>query len=121
FTCLVPEGITHLEPPLALLAVSEHGLIARAPLDVQDPAPAVLTDIVALMRVVFPPHRATRAMLDRHVGPAIEALWETRRRDPEQPVETLTVGTPPANPDLSIIVPIYGRWDFIEYQLALFR
>jgi len=29
-------------------------------------------------------------------------------------------GQPPANPRFSVIVPLYGRIDFIEYQIALF-
>src|SRR5690606_14879901 len=94
---------------------------ARVPLDVQDPAPAVLTNITALMGIVAATDRGFRRILDEHVGPAVEALWASRPRSSAQAIDDITIGDPPARPALSIIVPIYGRWDFIEYQLALFR
>jgi GT2 family glycosyltransferase len=30
------------------------------------------------------------------------------------------IGKPPEHPTVSVVVPIYGRYDFIEYQLSLF-
>lgn len=55
----------------------------------------------------------------RTVGPAVELLNRSRlARRPA--VEVIQYGTRPANPRHSVIVPLYGRVDFIEYQMALF-
>ncbi|HWB51435.1 MAG TPA: glycosyltransferase family 2 protein [Stellaceae bacterium] len=56
---------------------------------------------------------------DRVVGPAVELLNKNRLETGPN-VASLEFGTPPANPAFSIIVPLYGRIDFVEYQIALF-
>jgi len=56
---------------------------------------------------------------DRVIGPAIELL--TKNRLKAAPLVTaLEFGAPPANPEFSVIIPLHGRIDFVEYQLALF-
>ena len=56
---------------------------------------------------------------DRVLGPAIAGL--NRGRLAKRPGVTVTdYGIPPADPRWSVIVPLYGRLDFVEYQLALF-
>lgn len=57
-------------------------------------------------------------LFDHHVGPAVKAAWATR-----EPMGTPFVqafGDRPAAPEMSIIVPLFGRFDLAEYQLALF-
>jgi GT2 family glycosyltransferase len=56
---------------------------------------------------------------DRVVGPAVSALNDFQRAQPPEPHE-LVFGTQPERPVCSIIVPLYGRIDFMEYQLAFF-
>jgi GT2 family glycosyltransferase len=55
---------------------------------------------------------------DRVLGPALTALNRARLQRPRLPAE-LVFGTPPAAPECSVIVPLYGRMDFLAYQLAL--
>lgn len=56
---------------------------------------------------------------DRVIGPAVELL--NRGRLKVRPTVTaVEFGTPPADPEFSVIVPLYGRIDFVEYQIALF-
>ena len=56
---------------------------------------------------------------DRVLGPAVEGLNQARLAT--RPGVTVTeYGQVPANPRWSVIVPLYGRLDFVEYQLALF-
>ena len=50
-------------------------------------------------------------------GPAITLLNNDRLRRPPG-FQEITFGTPPAKPALSIIVALYGRLDFMEYQLG---
>lgn len=68
-----------------------------------------------LRRVPIEDHEA----LDRHVAPAVSALWASRRLG-DTPDREIEVGHVPDRPDVSIIVPVYGRYDLIEYQLSLF-
>jgi hypothetical protein len=39
----------------------------------------------------------------------------------QRPAEHKLFGTPPAQPELSVVVPLYGRVDFMEYQLNWFN
>lgn len=55
----------------------------------------------------------------RHALPALSRLEERRR----QRVEVVSVdqwGGAPASPDVTIVVPLYRRIDFVEHQLAQF-
>jgi GT2 family glycosyltransferase len=56
---------------------------------------------------------------DRVIGPAIETINNFRLRNPVS-YNRLTFGPQPHTPRASIIVPLYGRIDFMEYQLAFF-
>jgi GT2 family glycosyltransferase len=56
---------------------------------------------------------------DNVLGPAISCINEARLRQPPTSTE-IQFGRAPENPEYSLIVPLYGRVDFIEYQMALF-
>lgn len=70
---------------------------------------AAIRDILTLV----PPREPD--VLEQHVGPAVSALWENA----DQRQHVVDVGATPPAPKVSIVVPIYGRYDFIEYQMAL--
>jgi O-antigen biosynthesis protein len=54
-------------------------------------------------------------------APVLEALIQRRAAMwHELPVAVTQLGTPPAAPKVSIIVPLYGRTDFVEHQLLEF-
>jgi len=53
-----------------------------------------------------------------HVGPALRGLAKRREAPPEVVVKTF--GTPVACPEATLLIPLYGRFDFIRYQMALF-
>ena len=56
---------------------------------------------------------------DRVLGPSVASLNRERlRQRPEQ--EVITFGAVPERPELTVIVPLFGRMDFLEYQLAFF-
>jgi len=63
------------------------------------------------------------AAFDRTLGPAVASIHSitaaARRRHPV-PVAELEFGLPPRRPLCSVIIPLYGRVDFAEYQMALF-
>lgn len=56
---------------------------------------------------------------DTFIGPAIKKLNELRIKPAVYPWVKF-FGTPCEKPDISVVIPIYGRYDFIQYQLSQF-
>jgi GT2 family glycosyltransferase len=56
---------------------------------------------------------------DGVIGPALQLLNRNRLKT-RPSVSALDFGTVPTNPRFSVIVPLYGRIDFVEYQFAIF-
>ncbi|MGK7870688.1 glycosyltransferase [Falsiroseomonas sp. E2-1-a20] len=56
---------------------------------------------------------------DRVLGPALAPINTARLARP-RPCSEVAFGAQPAQPVGSVIVPLYGRMDFLLYQLALF-
>lgn len=54
-----------------------------------------------------------------HIAPAL-ALLEARRHSFTHVASINQHGQPPRSPDVTIVVPLYGRIDFMEHQLAQF-
>jgi GT2 family glycosyltransferase len=132
---------THLNTLGIASAEHNHGIAAFVPLPNKGAAyfvaltfhdgavrrlrlqPAAAMTALATVRAVLTSfhvgHRALRKLLDLHVGPAVERAWRHRTRL-EHPVTLDRFGVPPTSPRVSIIVPLYGRYDLADYQLALF-
>ncbi len=56
---------------------------------------------------------------DQVLGPLVRSLNEDRLR--QRPATRESVyGTPAAKPRYSLVIPLYGRVDFLEYQMAIF-
>lgn len=54
-------------------------------------------------------------------NPLLTHLMESRQSQwKDLPVQVRVLGSPPASPTVSVIVPLYGRTDFIEHQLMEF-
>ena len=102
---------------LALVATPSE-ILGRVVLGSPQSSSVPMRDVEALLSLVGPSHPELRRVMDT-VGPAISQVWANRPR-PDKQIEIHDFGPIPSEPRLSIIVPIYGRWDFIEYQLALF-
>jgi GT2 family glycosyltransferase len=91
------------------------GVETEAPPVVRDPE-AVRTAILAdLALETFP----REDLLPNHAHPAISRL-QGRHRELVKVDHVEQYGRPPANPDVSIVVPLYRRIDFVEHQLAQF-
>lgn len=62
-----------------------------------------------------------RQVMQEHIGPALAALWNSRRSLLGKPLAQVTqFGTPVVAPKRSVIVPLYGRYDFLLHQVAQF-
>ncbi len=68
---------------------------------------------------MFHDPRGTDVLLSEHLDPALSALQQRHLRG----VTTRHLrqfGIPPSEPQVSVIVPLYGRIDFVEQQMAQF-
>jgi GT2 family glycosyltransferase len=107
-------------PPLdaALeLRMPDGGVVQRPmpPVEAAEPMAAIRG---ILARVGDRPEEAP-ALLRDHAAPAVEACWAAHRRAPVEAVEE-TFGTPPAAPEVSVVVPLHGRVDFLLHQATHF-
>lgn len=59
-------------------------------------------------------------LFDQVLGTAIESIAQNDRIDITNQLIVTQYGTPVKQPIVSIIVPLYGRYDFIRYQLSHF-
>ena len=62
---------------------------------------------------------ATFPKLTKHVTSAIEKSWLGRLQAPNA-VNVKQFGNEVANPLLSLVIPIYGRYDFVQIQMSQF-
>jgi GT2 family glycosyltransferase len=77
-------------------------------------------DAIKPLLAAFPQtHLRLGDLLDRHIGPAVTAAWAQRRGAPRTPEVKDYAGGVTA-PECSLIIPLYGRYDFMEHQMARF-
>lgn len=114
---LYAAGLYQQGEPLYFEVETVDGEIGYRPLP-----PPVMTGLPAIKAMLgqFALRRdELRRGYDEVVGPAIEAINGFRlRQKPE--VAVLTFGAPPVQPRVSLVIPLHGRIDFMEVQLALF-
>ncbi len=75
--------------------------------------------IKAILSRLDPAADGAPALLREQILPAIEACWAMAKQAPVN-VNEVVLGTPPARPGVSLVVPLYGRMDWILLQCALF-
>jgi O-antigen biosynthesis protein len=102
-----------------LLVTTRDGQIGRleAPLEPAGGTPEAL--LGTLLGQFVPSVPGAFELLDRHIAPAVTAAWAARQAAPIQP-EVHSFGRLPLAPRFSVVVPLYGRCDFMRYQLAEF-
>jgi GT2 family glycosyltransferase len=117
--------IVHLETPVPSLLTTgwmfEMGNAVGSEVEVA--APGVTRDLSMAREMILRDLDRERLPADRlrtdHVAPAMTRLEERRRS--RATVESVDQhGQPPAEPFVSVVVPLYGRIDFLEHQLAQF-
>ncbi len=114
------DGNTSCEP-VGLRLRLRNGKVIDQKLTWTDSNNQPLQHVQKILAKVPAESDAKRDMFDTLFGPAVQAIWQSR--DVQWPTveeqhynKQLAI----AEPDVSIIVPIYGRYDFIEYQLSSF-
>lgn len=87
-------------------------------------ASALPSDPVAAARWLFGLHTPRHLLAQRMASidlPLLDPLIALQRSGQQrQPVDVHQLGKPVAQPQASIIVPLYGRLDFVEHQLIEF-
>jgi GT2 family glycosyltransferase len=58
-------------------------------------------------------------LFERAISPAVDWFWSQTRGRGLSPTEVV-YGSPPSEARVSVIVPVYGRLDFIRHQIARF-
>jgi GT2 family glycosyltransferase len=102
----------------AYLSITAGGIVHRMRCPDVTPA-SPLQAVRSVLASFHVTHRALRTILDTQVGPAVESAWAQRPRVAPA-VSVQRFGAAPTAPPVSVIVPLYGRYDFADYQLALF-
>ncbi|HET7506929.1 MAG TPA: glycosyltransferase [Solirubrobacterales bacterium] len=86
------------------------------------PGPQVSRDLTAARAAILSDLHKERdwesPLLD-HVVPAVTRI-QARLEERAEVKEVWEFGEPPSSPETSIVVPLYGRIDFLEHQLAQF-
>jgi GT2 family glycosyltransferase len=114
FTLVAPS----FEPAgwvVELVDLSGRSVQTSAPPVVREPASARNAILFGLPLAALP----NQALMAEHVAPALQRVQRQAATRPDV-VTVVTHGTPPLEPAVSIIVPLYGRIDFVEHQLAQF-
>lgn len=107
----VGQGPRFLEIRLA------DGRVAFKPLP--RPARAGLAAIKRILSEASVESNDMRRVFETVLGPPIVAMNRRRLARPLD-VDEVAFGIPAADPRVSIIIPLYGRLDFLRYQLAMF-
>jgi GT2 family glycosyltransferase len=116
FAIYLPNCVAEGEPP-HLEVETVAGQVALRPI-----RPSMLVGVEAIKRILNEADvrfAELDAIFDRVLGPAIAALNADRLATTVNPT-TIEFGTIPSRPRCSVIVPLFGRIDFLEYQMALF-
>jgi GT2 family glycosyltransferase len=97
--------------------VNEAGTRAEtsAPPVIDDPISARMQLLSGLPLDALP----DESLMSQHVHPAISRISERHRRLLKV-TDVIEYGHPSAAPEVSVIIPLYGRVDFMEHQLAQF-
>ncbi|MGH7589222.1 MAG: glycosyltransferase family 2 protein [Gemmatimonadota bacterium] len=85
-------------------------------------APTALQDLADVRKRVLeglPPAFGSDELMELHVHPAIQRLQE-RAAQLVAVQEVIEYGAVPDDPEVSVVVPLYRRIDFLEHQLAQF-
>jgi GT2 family glycosyltransferase len=117
FTCYVP--LKNGNVPYYLSVSLESGDVKRMSVAVPEKIGSTIQTVRALLTFFNCDLPDLRLLMESQVGPVVRTAWAARPRPSHKPV-LRSYGAAPVDPLASIIVPLYGRHDFAEYQMSLF-
>ncbi len=122
FICLL-EGFQAHTDKLTLSAVADSGAEMKAELALSDYSADPFGLSEKLFQFVSPESGYMRKVLTEHIGPALKMVWSNYRKLgflTASSRQLISFGQEPVNPKVSVIIPLYKRFDFLEYQLSQF-
>ncbi|MBY5921259.1 glycosyltransferase family 2 protein [Ferrimonas balearica] len=106
---------------LSLLVFDRYGKVAKVKASPKCYSGREIEATKIILSHVEPSDPSLGKVFERHIHPALQRVWQQRLSQPE--VDTVRVtefGKPISNPRCSVIVPLYGRYDFVLHQIAQF-
>jgi GT2 family glycosyltransferase len=98
--------------------VMKGGVIKRCPF-ICPATPESFHGISLSLGLVQEKARDLPDLFRRAISPAADWFWAATRRNNPPPAE-IAYGIAPTGPEVSIVVPLYGRIDLMRYQIATF-
>lgn len=121
FCCLAPMPTKAGEPRALCFDFGEFGQTwFKVPTD--DPDSAGLGLIKEMLGMIHSPERIRNSMFDVFdggLGKAIEIVSSSRQAMNGK-IEMIQYGTPADESNVTVVVPLYGRYDVLRHQLAHF-
>lgn len=119
FSLYLPvDALTDAETEWSLEFVLDSGGIAKIPFDF-GPPPNPHEELQLILSANLPLNSDIATTFANTVGPRIESLWAEQRAHKVH-AHQLDFGSQTPNPTVSVIVPLYGRIDFLRFQIASF-
>lgn len=105
----------------ALVVELQSGKYKLTSLTVRSATADSFSTIKHLLTLIPPGEKRKRELFDRTFGKMIGALWSKRGISAnDSDLVSYNKHYEPDVPDVSLIIPIYGRYDFISHQLSQF-
>ncbi len=117
FLTLVPGyagGAPVLQPRCELRLKSGTTLFLRP-----GPQPADPVTIRARALASIPPQHLSAEILERTLAPVLASCQQALRESLPEP-RLRPIGTPPARPSVSVVIPLYRVYDFLRIQVSSF-
>ena len=118
FVAFVPFDDTSFSPGDVRVDAFYEGCKTLQNTPVVTTLPPSRNTAIEMLKFPFVERKGMMQYIGTHLAPALSRI--TSRLSTDTTPEEFVYGTMPENPRLSIIVPLYGRFDFMETQLALF-
>ncbi|MBB1442443.1 MULTISPECIES: glycosyltransferase family 2 protein [Pseudoalteromonas] len=107
---------------LAILLFEKSGEIVRIPLSVININDNEIMATQNVLVDVEPTQNNAFESYQKHIMPALHGIWGDRVKKPNtDSIKIYDYGTTPEAPRCSIIVPLYGRYDFVLHQISQFE
>jgi len=118
FFCLISNNVAKLIAPFNLIIELENNETKIISLTFPQNEENPLDRIKYLLSLIDPGAFRFEQQLNKHIGPVVYTLWKNNSVQ-NRAVEIFSYGHQPERPEISILVPLYGRIDFLQYQLSL--
>jgi GT2 family glycosyltransferase len=120
FACFAPIPTQSGEPRVIQFSFEKtNDVWLKLPSTTEAHGLQLIKDILGVIPAPDKIRASLYALFDRVLGHAIEAISVSSRKLVDE-VSERQFGIPPKAPNVSIIIPLYGRYDFMRHQLAHF-